>query len=228
MIILGKLKRRLIAFFKALSVLLLVFYAVFKSTLLYVEHKITHHYSTDSSVLKDTAIIHFIHGSIPMENCIYSRKRLGGLLGGHVEIELAGSVYGFRLAKLPVHIFVDNSHFNSKYEVNTKEAWLKRTEYEKMTSVYLPISKGQKDKLQVLLTAYLAKSPYDYAFFGTRCATSTAEVLSKSGIIYPLSNTENSIAFLSPHPLRQTLLQLAHTRHFLVVNKKGVDCRYWE
>lgn len=182
----------------------------------------------DSTALKDTAVIHFIHGSIPMENCIYPRKRLGGLLGGHVEIELEGRVYGFRLDKLPVHIFVDKGHFNSKYEVNTKAAWLKRTEYEKMTSVCLPISKAQKDTLQTLLTAYLAKSPYDYAFFGTRCATSTAEILSKSGIIYPLSNVENYIAFLSPYPLRQTFLQLAQEKHFLVVHKKGVDCRYWE
>ena len=228
MTILRKLKRRLITFFKVLGVLILIFYALFKSTLLYVEHKIIRDYSTDSAALKDTAIIHFIHGSIPMENCIYARKRLGGLLGGHVEIELEGRVYGFRLDKLPVHIFVDKGHFNSKYEVNNKAAWLKRTEYEKITAVYLPISKEQKDKLQAILTDYLAKSPYDYAFFGTRCATSTAEVLSKSGIICRLSNIENSIAFLSPHPLRQTLLQLAKEKHFLVVRKKGVDCRYWE
>ena len=228
MTILRKFKRRLITFFKVLGILILIFYAVFKSTLLYVEHKIIRHYSTDSKALKDTAIIHFIHGSIPMENCIYPRKRLGGLLGGHVEIEVEGRVYGFRLEKLPVHIFVDNSDFNSKYDVNTKEGWLKRTEYEKVTSVYLPISQKQKDKLQAILTAYLAKSPYDYAFFGTRCATATAEVLSKSGIIYRLSNVENSIAFLSPRPLRQTFLQLAREKHFLVIHKKGVDCRYWE
>ena len=207
---------------------MLIFYAVFKSTLLYVEHKIIRDYSTDLVALKDTAIIHFIHGSIPMENCIYPRKRLGGLLGGHVEIEVEGRVYGFRLDKLPVHIFVDKGHFNSKYEVNTKETWLKRTEYEKMTSIYLPISEEQKDKLQAILTTYLAKSPYDYAFFGTRCATSTAEVLSKSGIIYRLSNVENSIAFLSPHPLRQAFLHLAREKHFLVIYKKGVECRYWE
>lgn len=218
----------MITFFKVLGVVLLVFYVVFKSTLLYVEHKIIRNYSTDATALQDTAIIHFIHGSIAQENCIYSRKRLGGLLGGHVEIELAGRVYGFRLAQLPVHIVVDNRHFNSKYEVNSKEAWLKRTEYEKMTSVYLPISKKQHDKLQAILTDYLAKSPYDYAFFGTRCATSTAEVLSQSGIICPLSDGQNYIAFLSPHPLRQTLLALAKERHFVVTRKKGVDCRYWE
>ena len=146
MTILRKFKRRLITFFKVLGILIFIFYAVFKSTLLYVEHKIIRDYSTDLAALKDTAIIHFIHGSIPMENCIYPRKRLGGLLGGHVEIEVEGRVYGFRLEKLPVHIFVDNSDFNSKYDVNTKEGWLKRTEYEKVTSVYLPISQKQKDK----------------------------------------------------------------------------------
>jgi hypothetical protein len=97
-----------------------------------------------------------------------------------------------------------------------------------MTSIYLPISQKQKDKLLTTLTAYLAKSPYDYAFFGTRCATSTAEVLSKSGIIYPLSNVENSIAFLSPHPLRQTFVQLAKKKRLSIIEKNGVDCRYWE
>jgi hypothetical protein len=127
-----------------------------------------------------------------------------------------------------VHIFIDNADFNSKYEVNSKEAWLKRTEYEKITSIYLPINSAQKDKLQAILDAYLLKVPYDYAFFGKRCAASTAEVLAQAGIFCPLSDFENAVAFLSPRPLRHTLLNLAENKGFQVVNKKGVDCRYWE
>jgi hypothetical protein len=221
-------KKYLFLFLKSILIILIAFLIVFKSVSIYVDNKIIKHYSTNSTSLKDTAIIHFIHGSIPMKDCIYSRKRLGGLLGGHVEIEVNGRVFGFRLRQLPVHIFVDNGDFNSKYEVNSKEVWLKRTEYEKITSIYLPINAAQKDKLQGILDAYLFKSPYDYAFFGKRCAASTAEILSQADIICPLSDFENMVAFLSPRPLRNTLLNLGENKGFLIVKKRGVDCRIWE
>ncbi|MDZ7880374.1 MAG: hypothetical protein U5L45_22040 [Saprospiraceae bacterium] len=225
------MKKYLFVFLKSILFIVIAFLIVFKSVSIYVERKIIKQYpnrSMPEMSLNDTAIIHFIHGSIPMKNCIYSRKRLGGLLGGHVEIELSGRVYGFRLRQLPVHVFVNNDDFNSKYEVNPKEKWLKRTEYEKMTSIYLCINAAQKDKLQAILDTYLDKVPYDYAFFGKRCAASTVEVLSQAGIIAPLSDFENELAFLSPRPLRNTLLTLADKKGLLVVKKVGVDCRYWE
>ena len=221
-------RKKLITILKLISALIIVFLIVFKLNLMRVESKIISHFSTPKIPLNDTTIVHFIHGSIAQEGCIYPRKRLGGLLGGHVEIELDGQVYGFRLNQLPVHIFVNNNDFNSKYEVNTKEKWLKRTEYEKITAIYLPINAAQKDKLSSLLKAYLIQSPYDYAFFGKRCASSTADILSQSDIICPLSNTDILTAFLSPRPLRNTLLNLAENKHLLVKKKQGVDCRIWE
>jgi hypothetical protein len=223
-----KFKRIFIKIIKVFFTILTAILIVFKCHLMHVENKIISHYSTEINAIKDTVIIHFIHGSVAKEGCIYPRKRLGGLLGGHVEIELNQQVYGFRLAKLPVHIFVDNTDFNSKYEVNTKENWLKRTEYEKVTSIYLPITAEQKNKLNAILNAYLMQTPYDYAFFGKRCATSTAEILAQSGIICPLSNAEIMAAFISPKPLRNTLINLAENKHFLIKKKAGVDCRIWE
>ena len=221
-------KKYLFLLLKSILISLIAFLIVFKSVSIYVDNKIIKHYSTPSTTLHDTAIIHFIHGSIPMKDCIHPRPRLGGLLGGHVEIEVSERVYGFRLQQLPVHIFVNSSDFNSKYEVYAKDKWLKRTQYEKMTSIYLSISTVQKEQLQAILDVYLLKVPYDYAFFGKRCATSTAEVLAQVGIISPLSDFENMVAFLSPRPLRNTLLNLADKKGVLVVKKQGVDCRYWE
>jgi hypothetical protein len=176
----------------------------------------------------DTTVIHFIHGSIAQDDCIYPRPRLGGLLGGHVEIELDGKVYGFRHYKRPVHIFPQDNNRNSTYDIYTKQAWVKRTEYEKMTAVCLPISVEQKRHLQAILDSYLAKTPYDYAFFGKRCASSTSDLLVQSGIICPLSNVEIMVAFLSPHPLRYTLLRLAEEKNYGIERQKGVDCRFWE
>ncbi len=223
-----KFKKYFFNFFKVFSLIIFIFYCLFKAVLLSVENKINEHFSTENNVKNETAIIHFIHGSIPLENCIYPRKRLGGLLGGHVEVELDGQIYGFRLSKLPVHIFPNNADFNAKYEVNTKEAWLKRTEYEKITSIHLPITHVQKNKLEQILKIHLIHVPYDYAFFGKRCASSTAEILSNSDIFSPLSNAEIMIAFLAPNPLRNTLINVANKQHFLINKKQGVDCRIWE
>jgi hypothetical protein len=203
-------------------VLGLLFLGVYKN----VQRKIIAH--EPDSVATDSAVIHFIHGSIVQSDCIYARPRLGGLLGGHVEIELSGNVYGFRQKTFPIHIFSKENTPNSIFEIWTKNAWNKRTQYEKMTAVVLPINPEQKRVLQIILDNYLQKTPYDYAFFGKRCTSSTAEILTQAGILPPLSNFDIMTAYLSPHPLRYTLVRLAEAKNYRILFQKGVDCRFWE
>jgi hypothetical protein len=222
----GKIKRIIFLIFRIIASSILVFLLIFSVIFKNVQSKMSAAAPVKNAT--DTAIIHFIHGSIAQENCIYPRPRLGGLLGGHVEIELDGKVYGFRHSKRPVHIFPQDNNRNSTYDIYTKQAWLKRTEYEKMTAIKLPISVEQKRHLQAILTDYLAKTPYDYAFFGKRCASSTADLLVQSGIICPLSTIEIMVAFLSPHPLRYAFLRLAEEKKYGIERQKGVDCRFWE
>jgi hypothetical protein len=223
------LKKRLSGFYKLLKiiggvcvVLGLLFFCIYKN----VQGKIIAHDPIIAAT--DTVIVHFIHGSIVQANCIYARPRLGGLLGGHVELEVSEKVYGFRQKTFPIHIFSKDNAPNSVFEVWTKMAWLKRTQYEKMTAVVLPINAEQKRVLQTILDNYLQKTPYDYAFFGKRCTSSTVEILTQARILPPLSNFDIMTAYLSPHPLRYTLVRLAEAKNYRILFQKGVDCRFWE
>jgi len=175
----------------------------------------------------DSIIIHFIHGSIPYRNCSYTKKRLGGYLGGHIEIEVNNKVYGFLYNSIPIS-YVPNTTFNSKFESRSKDKWKIITKDDKVTSVFIPVTKFKKNKLEDLLHTYLTSEPYDYAFFGQRCASSTAEILSDCGIINKFSNIESIIAFFYPRDLRFTMLQFANKNELRVTYKKGIICHKWE
>jgi hypothetical protein len=180
-----------------------------------------------SEEVVDSAIIHFIHGSVPNINCSYQKKRLGGYLGGHIEIEISKKVYGFSYDSLPINYF-SKVNFNSKFECREIAEWQTYTLNDKITSIYIPISNQQKEKLQNLLARHFKKEPYDYAFIGQRCASSTAEILSDAKIINNFSNNEAIITFFYPRMLRLTLLNFAKKNNLKVSLKKGINCVKWE
>jgi hypothetical protein len=175
----------------------------------------------------DSTIIHFTHGSTSRENCIYQKKRLGGYLGGHIEIEVNNKVYGFLFDSLPIS-FISQTTFNSKFEFREKSDWLNYSQYDKITSIVIPITMNQKTDLLNILNSYLKKEPYDYAFIGQRCASATAETLSDAKILNEFSNKEAIIAFFYPRTLRFTLLQFAKKNNLKIYSKPGINCHNWE
>lgn len=175
----------------------------------------------------DSIAIHFIHGSIPEENCSYNKNRLGGYLGGHVEIEVDSIVYGFLYDSLPMD-YLPKEAFNSKFEKRGHFNWKNYTKNDKITTVFIPITIGQKENLKTLLYNYIKTPPYDYAFFGQRCTSSTAKILSDSKIINEFTNFESVIAFFYPRSFRNTLVSYARINNLKVDLKIGIDCHRWE
>ncbi len=175
----------------------------------------------------DTVTVHFIHGSIPKANCTYQKKRLGGYLGGHIEIEVDDFVFGFLYDTLPIN-YLPKNDFNSKFEKRTKKNWSELVKYDKITSIRIPVTKPKKMRLDSLLNQHLINEPYDYAFFGQRCTSSTAEILSDVGIINEFSNQESIVAFYYPKLLRRTMTKYANENGFEIIKKIGIECHYWE
>jgi hypothetical protein len=180
-----------------------------------------------SEAVTDTIILHFIHGSVPKKNCSYQKRRLGGHMGGHVEIEFAGSVYGFNYGSLPIHIFPKKS-FNSTYEVRPNKLWTNYRVHDKITSIYIPIDPEQKARLGRILNKYVDSAPYDYSFWGQRCTSSAAELLSDAGVFNQFNNFESKVAFFYPRSLRHTLLKFASTNDLKVNVQPGIECHDWE
>lgn len=175
----------------------------------------------------DSIVVHFIHGSIPEPNCEYNKKRLGGFLGGHIEIEVNEKVFGFLYDSIPIN-YISQTNYNSKFEVREKNDWMKYSKNDKITSIFLPVTIEQRKELFTLLNQYLNKEPYDYAFLGQRCTSSTAEILSDVGIINRFSNLESIISFFYPRTLRFTMIQFAKKNKLTINFKEGIECHKWE
>ena len=192
-----------------------------------VKSDLINHSLPSKDEIIDSTIIHFIHGAIPEKGCIYKKKRLGGYLGGHIEIEVNNEVFGFLYDSLPIN-YVSKNSFNSNFEIREKKQWDFFTKNDKITSIHIPISQRQKEHLYRLLKQYVKREPYDYAIFGQRCTSSTAEILSDVGILNKFSNLESIIAFFYPRTLRYTLLQFAKKNKLKIELQKGIECHKWE
>ncbi len=213
----------------SLGILVLVILAFMAMTLISANVKadLINHSIPPKSEITDSIVVHFIHGSIPKPNCEYDKKRLGGYLGGHIEIEVNEKVFGFLYDSIPIN-YISQNNYNSKFEVRQKNAWMKYTKHDKITSIFLPVTLEQRKHLFTLLNRYLKMEPYDYAFLGQRCTSSTAEILSDIGIINKFSNLESIIAFFYPRTLRFTMIQFAKKNKLTINFKEGIECHKWE
>lgn len=208
----------------ALGILLITILGLISAN---VKGDLINHPLPNNNEIVDSIIIHFIHGSIPEKGCKYKKKRLGGYLGGHIEIEVKKEVFGFLYDSIPIN-FISKNSYNSNFEIRGRTEWEKFSKNDKITSIHIPISQQQKEGLYRLLKQYVIKEPYDYAFWGQRCSSSTAEILSDVGIINKFSNLESIIAFFYPRTFRYTMIQFAKKNDLKIELKKGIECHKWE
>lgn len=181
----------------------------------------------NQSKVNDTIVVHFIHGSVKKDSCSYNVERLGGFLGGHVELEINQNVFGFLFKTKKIRI-VPKEKYNSKVEMLHVDLWKKKSKHDKITSIYIPISLNQKYELLSLLNNYMNETPFDYAFFGHRCTSFIAQLLSKAKVFNKFSEEEAIVAFFYPRSLRRTLEKYAQLNNLTVLKKSGIDCQNWE
>lgn len=172
--------------------------------------------------------VHFLYGSKPKWKYRTTEyKAFGGLHGGHVTIELDGSDYGFVPAGSRVHIFprkkpaadfVDNP-LNGMYPYSAKN---------KTVTFVIPIDTSQYTELKQILGSYSNHTPFDYAFFGMRCASTTAEILGEIGIIKKRKRFANIVRTFYPKKLRKRLFKLARRENYEILQNEGVTTRKWE
>lgn len=174
-------------------------------------------------------IIHFIHGSI---NKPFSkkRKRLGGLFGGHIETQVDNYVYGFEYKKRPVHLFrrKNKKKFNSKITIKTILDWKSETKDDKITSIQIPLSDSHYNKFIKIYKNYYKKIPYDYAFFGMRCASSLYNILGEIEITPKSTRLQSILLAFSPRQLRRKMIRLAKEKDYSIIRQKGDGDRFWE
>jgi len=177
-----------------------------------------------------TITIHFLYGSQPGPGQKGKEQpAFGGIHGGHVLLQLNDSeIFSFYPSGEGFHLFADNVHKHGEYILEPLNDWAGDTATKKYTSITFPITDSQYVQLMKIKQVYLAQRPYDYAFFGMRCAAAAYDVLSQLRICKPYSGFHNVMANFYPKPLRQRLLKYATQHHLKVTGHSGRSTRIWE
>ena len=171
-----------------------------------------------------TIKINFLYGSRPAKGYHEQEsKYFGGIKGGHVNIEAGGRVLDFTPGNNP--LFPHNKKPSGGFSINHSVSW---DGDEKWKTIIIPISEEQYIELQRLFDSVAAKTPYDYAIFGMRCAAASYDVLSKIGLFEEYTNTKNVAKHFYPKLLRKKILKWAEKNNYTVISNEGRPSRKWE
>lgn len=171
-----------------------------------------------------TIKLNFLYGSRPAKG--YQRqesKLFGGIKGGHVNIEAGGRVLDFTPGNNP--LFPHNKKPSGGFSINPSVKW---DGDEKWKTIIIPVSEDQYMALQKIFDSVAARTPYDYAIFGMRCAAASYDVLSMIGLFKPFSNDKNVITHFYPKLLRKKILKWADKNNYTVIANEGRPSRKWE
>jgi hypothetical protein len=182
-------------------------------------------HASDSLYLK----LHFVYGSKPL--AAYKKvetKQFGGIHGGHVYLEVNNRIISFGTNQGKWHVFPHKTKSAGRYRIDRDLTWHGDTAAKKITTIVIPVSREQLDKLTEAEKKYFAETPYDYAFFGMRCAAGAYDMLSKADVCKRKSRFGIISRNFYPKRLRVKLLRRAQKEHWQVVKLEGRKTRKWE
>lgn len=172
--------------------------------------------------------VHFLYGSKPKRKYKKTEpKYFGGLHGGHVTIQIDSSDYGFEPAG-GVHIFARRKYFSSDFIKKTVHGKRRYDDGRKSVSFIIPITKEQSIVLKQQLESYDKVTPYDYAFFGMRCAACTRDILAKIGYFKRRNRCSMVVGTFYPKKLRKRMFKMAKKKNWQVIKTAGGKTRKWE
>jgi len=172
--------------------------------------------------------VHFLYGSKPKKAFrLVEKKWFGGIHGGHVSLEVGNEVIGFE-PQGKFHVFGHRKNCHSRFDSKPILQWMEDSAGMKYTSIAIPITATQYQQLTEIHQKYRLQTPYDYAFFGMRCAAATYEILSQLDLLPPRNRHRLVVRYFYPKRLRKKLLKIADKRHYAVHRQAGRPTRKWE
>lgn len=177
--------------------------------------------------------VHFLYGSRPSRKWKDTEpKWFGGILGGHVGVEVDNDKVLNFLHHGKFHLIAARHNRHSIYAENSVNKFYaifgNKPDSAKKAIVFIPINTNQKQKFDSLSTAYLKETPYDYALIGMRCGAATYDILGQLNILpkYSYGITYRKIFY--PRKLRKRLFKMANKNGWAIVKYKGSGRRKWE
>ena len=188
-------------------------------------------YSTFTFAQADSAQfikINFLYGSRPLRAFRATEpKYFGGLHGGHVTIQVGDLDCGFRKTSAHTHVFPAKKRASAfmPRALNGKSRY---SADRKTVTFIIPVTPEQLRLLEQILQKYIDSTPYDYAFFGMRCASATQEILGKIGVLKDRTRSWHLATAFYPKRFRKRVFRLAKEHHYAVLKTEGRPTRRWE
>ena len=178
----------------------------------------------DSTYIK----VHFWYGSKPARGFKNTEsKYFGGLHGGHVTIQFGDTTIGFS-PKKGARVFAKKSHSNGMHHIEQPLQFSFDSTDDRQSTIFIPVHKNDIPLLKKLAESYLETTPYDYALFGMRCASSAHEFLSVAGIFKERSKLFSVFYNFYPKKLRKRLYDIAFENGYKIIYQDGRKERKWE
>lgn len=173
--------------------------------------------------------VYFLYGSKPANGHRYHEDPyFGGKHGGHVSIGIDTSIVGFTNNK-GFHIFARKKNLKGIYKAKGLTEFRRDSSTFKYTTFEIPLTDSQYVKLKKIINNYLyVQSPYDYAFFGMRCASAAYDMLSRVGLFKIRSKWGNIFSNFYPKKLRNKMFKIARENNYKVYIQPGRPSRKWE
>lgn len=187
-------------------------------------------YSQDSPVV---IRVHFLYGSKPRSRYETTEpKWFGGKPGGHAGIEYRkDSIIDF-LHWGRFHLVQKRGDKHGQYKIHSIKSFYAilggNPDSVKKAIVIIPITRIQKRLLDSLVINYRINTPYDYALIGMRCAAATYDILSRLGILKPLSFRKTYLNIFFPRKLRKRLFKKARKSGWVIERQEGSEKRKWD
>lgn len=185
-------------------------------------------FAQDSTLLK----VHCYYGSKPRPKFREEEpKWFGGVWGGHISLSWDSSRVLSFVHRGAFHWFERKNDPHSRFldrELRRYQAPADSSARIKQATIYIPISARQKQRLDSLAELYLRQPPYDYAFFGMRCASATYDVLAQIGVVKPYGYRKTWRKMFYPRKLRKHLFRQAEKENWNVERQEGSSRRKWD
>jgi hypothetical protein len=177
--------------------------------------------------------VHFLYGSEPLARYKgVEDKWFGGLLGGHVGIELKKDKILNFLPNGQFHIFSSKNRHSEYLEMNERDFYGifdGKPDNVKRLIIQIPITAMQKADFERIVALYLKQTPYDYAFFGMRCGAATYEVLAQLDKLPKYKSVmATAMHVFYPKILRRSLIKRAEENGWKITRIEGSERRRWE
>ncbi len=177
--------------------------------------------------------VYFKYGSIPLKSQRLTgntnSRIIGGMWGGHAAIHVDNIVFSFRKNNIRFPLFPKRGGNHGAFRKEFFRDWMHNEMNAcQYVAIKIPVTISQYTELLYLANRYTESQPFDYAFFGHRCASACYHILAQIDVLQWHPRWLTILKNFCPRMLRNRVLKIAVKEQLPIAYHEGTTSRKWE